>query len=63
METSFVDYIDLLDKFSTTLPLSGNNKMKLLRHHLGDEGQRLFDALDLPTSPSLQDDFMEPNRS
>ena len=62
-KTSFVDYIGLLDEFSTTLPLSENSKLKLLRHNLGDEGQKLFDALDLRTSPSLADAFTALDRS
>jgi hypothetical protein len=56
-KTSFTDYIDLLDAFNPTSPLSESSKLKLLRHNLGDEGQKLFDALDLRDELTTIDAF------
>lgn len=48
-KTSFLDYLFLIDAFSS-IKLSAVIKLKLLRQHLGDEGQRVFDSLDLSTT-------------
>ena len=47
---SFTNYLDLLPAASA---YSESQKLKLLRHLLGDEGQRHFDALDLQSSNCL----------
>ncbi|CAH8583497.1 unnamed protein product [Dicrocoelium dendriticum] len=48
--TSFTNYLDLLPATTT---YDEKQKLKLLRHLLGNEGQRYFDALDLQKFDTL----------
>ncbi|KAA3676599.1 uncharacterized protein DEA37_0004579 [Paragonimus westermani] len=48
--TSFTNYLDLLPD---TIAYKEEQKLKLLRHLLGDEGQRHFDAFDLQSEETL----------
>lgn len=60
---SFTDYIDLLDELNPAQKLSESCKLKLLRHHLGDEGQKYFDTLDLRGKSSLSEALAVLDRS
>ncbi|CAH8582717.1 unnamed protein product [Dicrocoelium dendriticum] len=49
-KTSFTNYLDLLPAAAN---YTEGQKLKLLRHLLGDEGQRQFDALELQSQDTL----------
>lgn len=55
---TFPDYISVLPILNTSVILKPEDTLKLLRLHLGSEGRRIFDALNLREKPTMKDAFV-----
>ncbi|KAF6769347.1 hypothetical protein AHF37_11246 [Paragonimus kellicotti] len=54
-KSTFIDYVEMLPVFNCEIKLTEDHKLKLLRLRLGDEGRRLFDALNLQSKLEFSD--------
>ena len=57
MKEIFADYGNLKQVLDYATNVSESAKLKLLRHNLLDEGQKMFAASDLPNSHTFEDAF------